>query len=269
MPTILLHVNDDASMARRLQAAIDLARGLGSARLTCVQATPIEALIGGDPFIGVCLSSQLTEELRRRERDLRVTVERSLRETEIQWSWIDSHQDPVLAIVERAGLADFVVLGLGDDQSSPQARALVGDVAVTTRAPVLAVPQAHRFFSCDGTAVVAWNGSLESAHALRAALPLLAKASAIKIVTVGEDDLLVPATAAYEFLADHKITAEICPWKREFTRLSDDLIDAVRTFDAQYLVAGAYGHSRFRETVLGGVTRELIHGASVPLILSH
>ena len=66
-----------------------------------------------------------------------------------------------------------------------------------------------------------------------------------------------------------RIRAELHEWPRQGEPVSDVLLEAARVLQATYLVAGAYGHTRFRETVLGGVTRELIQTSTIPLFLAH
>lgn len=75
---------------------------------------------------------------------------------------------------------------------------------------------------------------------------------------VSDDALGLPASEGADYLACHTVQAELCDWPRQGQRVSDSLLEATRSLRASYLVAGAYGHSRFREAVLGGVTRELI-----------
>lgn len=266
MKSILLYVSDDDAMEGRLQAAIGLTRAFGS-HLTCLQVTPIDMLISGDFYGGLYATGDLVEQMHERARQHRVALEQQLRREEVSWDWHAVTLDPAFALIEQAALCDLVVLGLPQDTG--KSRALVSDVAVTVRAPVLVMPAACREFDCSGAAFVAWNGSVEAAHALRSALPLLARASSVRIVTVTDDDVRLPGKAAANYLALHGVSAEICDWQRGTGRIADVLLDDARAVGGAYLVAGAYGHTRFREAILGGVTRELLERASLPLLLSH
>lgn len=120
-----------------------------------------------------------------------------------------------------------------------------------------------------GKALIAWNGSMESAHAVRLSLGMLAKAAKVFVVTVTEgEDPRFPATEASEYLARHGIASELHTWNREDREVVDVILDA-STLGADYIVSGAYGHSRFRETVLGGVTRGLLRDSGIPLLMAH
>ena len=99
---------------------------------------------------------------------------------------------------------------------------------------------------------------MEGSHALRLALPMLAKAKAVHVVTVLEDKSGFPATDACEYLARHGVASELHEWQRNGRRVADVLREAAAKLGASYIVMGAYGHSRIREAVLGGVTRDLL-----------
>lgn len=267
MKSILLYVSDDSAMGARLQAALDLTRAF-DAHLTCLQVTPVEIMITGDFYGGVYATTDIVEDMHRRAAERRARMERRLQGEDVRWDWLDVTDDISLTLIEQAGLSDLVVLGVPEQERS-KARALVGDVATTVRAPVLVVPEGQGSFDCNAAAVVAWNGSMEAAHALRSALPFLTRASSVRIVTVGEGELRLPARAAAAYLSRHGVSSEICNWQRGIARVSDVLVDGAKAVGSAYLVAGAYGHTRFREAILGGVTRDLLEAASLPLLLTH
>lgn len=286
MKNILLLVHDDTGQEARFQAALDLTRALDG-HLTCIDVAVPPLAMGGDygsaAGQGILIDLERAREAKNRteiERrlageavswnwvDALDTIDHAVLDAAIRWDWLDVTEDPAFALIERAALADLVILGQPDSEAG-KARALVADVAVTVRAPVLVVPQHLRTFDCSGAALVAWNGSMEAAHALRAALPLLVRAASVRIATVADDNVRLPAKAAAEYLSRHGVHAEICDWQRGTGRISDALLDGAKAAGGAYLVAGAYGHTRFREAILGGVTRELLEAASLPLLLTH
>src|SRR3546814_9870502 len=146
---------------------------------------------------------------------------------------------------------------------------IAADVAVHARAPVLAVPPELKSFDCCGRALIAWNGSYEAAHALRSAITLLQQAQEVNIVTVDEDADSFPATSASEYLSRHGIASELHEWQRNDRTVEDTLIQAIRGLDASYLIMGAYGRSRLRETLFGGVTKCMMSEAPVHLLCTH
>jgi nucleotide-binding universal stress UspA family protein len=265
MKSILLFANDDGDVEARLQVTLDLARAFG-AHITCLQITPIEALVVADPYRGAYAMVELLKAFREREEVHRANVERRLAGEGITWDWLHVEGDPVQSTINRASLADLMVLGL---PTGSKGLSFISAIAVHARTPIFAVPQQCRSFASNGTALVAWNGSPESSHALRASVPLLAKAKKVQLVTVSDDQSGFPATEGAEYLSRHGIHAELDEWPRQGQRVSDCLFEAASTVAPTYLIAGAYGHTRFREAVLGGVTRELIQFSPLPLFLAH
>ncbi len=78
-----------------------------------------------------------------------------------------------------------------------------------------------------------------------------------------------PATDAPEYLARHGIKAEVHSWPRDGRAVEDALIAAVEALKPDWMVMGAYGHSRLRQFVFGGVTRTMLREGRVPVLLAH
>jgi nucleotide-binding universal stress UspA family protein len=133
----------------------------------------------------------------------------------------------------------------------------------------MVVPEGKTVFAPVGPATVGWNGSFEAANALRAALPMLKQASAVHVVTIGEDkDLDFPSLDASEYLSRHGVKTELHSETRGSKSVAEKLITTAEGLGASYLVMGGYGHSRAREYWFGGVTRSVLKECPVPLILS-
>ncbi len=152
-------------------------------------------------------------------------------------------------------------------------RSMIEAVMFDSGRGLLLLPPQAEFRSAIRTVLVGWVDSRQSARAVAEALPLLAQASRVRVVTVREEahgrmggaEVLADITA---HLARHGVetTAEVlsaegCP--------ADSLLAEARRTSADLIVAGAYGHSRFREWILGGVTEELLRAAPVPLLVAH
>ncbi len=270
MKSVLLYANPDSGLESRLQAALDVVR-LFSGHLTCLQATPFDGFIMGDPFGGIYALPTVLENVRKAEEEHREQIEARLRSEGVSWDWIRLDGSPGQVVTDRSRLSDLIVLSLSGDGVSPSADPLsiAADVAVHARAPVLAVPQASRPANFAGAALVAWNGSPESCHALRMALPMLQKASAVHIATVVNDRTEFPATDGCQYLARQGIEAELHEWPRSDRSISEALLDAADKLRADYLVMGAYGHTRLREAILGGTTRDMLGDSRIPLVLAH
>ncbi|MCJ8157763.1 universal stress protein [Sphingomonas sp. LaA6.9] len=270
MKTILLHVHDDAGQEARLQASLDLARATGG-HIVCAQITPLEYFVGTDPFGGMYAVKEVLANLRTQETVERARIEARLATEGVSWDWRQFDGNVVQTLVSYARLADVVVLSQPRRGSDPLTEPIpvVSDVAIHARAPVLSVPAETRSLDVGGKAMVAWGGSYEAAHALRFALPLLRLAGSVHLVEITDETREFPSTAAAEYLSRHGIAAEM----REIPHSGRDtgaaLLDEASTLGAGYLVMGAYGHSRLREMMLGGVTRKLLGEAPIPLLMAH
>ena len=266
MRAILLDVFPDRGLEARLTAALAIARLFGG-RLTCVQATPFNAYIVGDPFGGVYALPAVMEQVRSDEEAHRSRVEGWLGKEGVTWEWIQRDGIPEQVLLRESTLADLIVTRLpseGGDRFDTAAY-----LSIHARGPVLAVPPSAMDFDPEGAAVVAWNGSPEAAHALRLALPLLARAAAVHIVQITEDDCDFPTNEALSYLALHGIRADLADYPRAGHSLAGSLVEAATEADARYIVMGAYGHTRFSEAVLGGMTRDLLRASPIPLLLAH
>lgn len=269
MNTVLLYASEDNGIESRLQAALDVTRAF-EGHLECVQVTPFDAIVMGDPFGGVYAISNVVAAVQDAEDEHKARIEQRLRTEGASWDWLSYTGQPAQVVVERSHLADLVVLSLpGEEGGYNGPHAIATDVALSARAPVLAVGPEVRSVDCFGRAIIAWNGSPEAANALRLSLPMLGKASAIHIVTVAEEKQGFPPIGASLYLSRHGLASDLHEWPAGEGGVAAALKEAATTLGAAYMVTGAYGHSRFREAVLGGVTRELLRHSPVPLLLAH
>lgn len=268
MLTILLHVHDDAEQDSRIGVAIDLARA-GGGHVVCVQAAQIEAL-SGDPYGGMFGLSTVIDAVHGREWQLRLAIEARLREAQVAWEWRHFDGGVVETLIAESRLVDLIVVSQpGPRGLREQPASLVGDIVLHCRSPVLMLPAGWQRFEAAANAVVAWNGSAEAAQALRLSVPLLLQAGQVHVVEVCEADGGLSSSEAVAWLGRHGIAAERHEWPAKGRRVSVALLHAAAELDARLLVMGAYGHSRLRETVLGGVTRDLIGMTTLPLLMAH
>lgn len=182
----------------------------------------------------------------------------------------DDHQG---GLVQLARFCDLLVLGQIDPQSS--APDPLGDlperVMLNAARPVLLAPYADVATDIVGTAVIGWDGSRESAHAVAAALPLLHQASRVVIVHFQEEEAVerdVQAAELVPWLARHGLHADLVerPGGRD---IGARMLSLATELQATLIVIGGFGHPRFRELLLGGVTKSLFRNTTVPLLVAH
>ncbi len=175
----------------------------------------------------------------------------------------------------RARFADLVVLGQPYGKAKgAEAEAVIEAAMFEGRAPVLVVPSSGMGGMPNPRRVVlAWNQSAEAMIATRRALPLLKMADSVIITVIDPPahgpERSDPGGMLCQMLVRHGVKAEVAVLARSLPRLSDVLARQVRDTNADLLVMGAYGHSRFREAILGGATRNMLEQITVPVLMAH
>lgn len=135
--------------------------------------------------------------------------------------------------------------------------------------PVLVVPPTWKPGQLGRNVVVAWNGKREAARALADAAPFLERADAVTVVTVGAVEPRDAITDVVAHLARRGIKAQARLIDDAGAGEADALMVEAAALNADLVVMGGYGRSRFREFVFGGVTREAITSAPLPILMSH
>jgi len=167
------------------------------------------------------------------------------------------------ALARRGRLADLVVV---PRESGARGLGIEVETALfDTGRPLLLAPPAFGNALGDGVAI-AWNGSVEAARAVSAALAFLGRAKRVAVLTAGAGADPADLVA---YLAAHGIAAEPQALEAEGSDLAAQLQQAARAAGCDLLVMGAYGHSRLRELVLGGVTDSILRSAELPVLMAH
>lgn len=177
-------------------------------------------------------------------------------------------------VAQRARFADIVVLarpyGPGKGNES---EAVVEAALFEGRVPVLVLPESGLATATPRRVVLAWNQSAEALTAARQALPLLKAADTVDITVVDPPphgpERSDPGGMLCQMLVRHGAHAEVSVLARSMPRISEVLARHLTDVNADLLVMGAYGHSRFREAILGGATRNMLEKAQVPVLMAH
>jgi nucleotide-binding universal stress UspA family protein len=196
----------------------------------------------------------------------------------VPWQWMETRAAvPGIsdAVSAEGRIADLVVLSEVDRGADRGVELdLIENVVLSVGRPVLVLPRQVPK-ALDLTQIVCgYNGSREAARALHDALPLLKRARDVNLVWVDpsldrELARAVPGADMAESLDRHgiKVTAEAMPTNG--INPAQALLTRAADLGAGIIVMGAYGHSRLREFVLGGATREALSNLSIPVVLSH
>jgi len=185
--------------------------------------------------------------------------------------------DVTAQVVDESRLHDLVVIAHGAVSQDPTAWDSLESALLFSAKPVLLVPLAAAATEPALTTVpsgrhiaIAWDGGAHAARAVAGALPLLTEADSVTIVSVGS--AASPGLAAERlagYLAWHGITAAVARIQASHQAIGPVLLREVTSRGIDLLVMGAYGHSRMREMILGGVTRHILANGALPVLLTH
>lgn len=268
----------------RSRAALDLAMDMtrkadGHLNVLCLGIDPSQSGLyyaGATPMV----ISESISNARDNAKKLEDEVTSILTGSDINWS-------SQVAVAQLGGLAhvvgrivrfnDLVILPkpYGDGAPEESATALEavlfeGDVPVLVCPPG---PVADPDVENAKRIIIAWNESAEAMAAIRAALPLITKAEAVDIAIIDparhSEDRADPGAELSMMLARHGARISVSVLARTVPRIAEVLERHATDFGADLIVMGAYGHSRFRESILGGATRDTLEGVKVPVFMAH
>ncbi len=166
---------------------------------------------------------------------------------------------------------DVIVVEQSEPGVSKPADRYVEALLLRSGRPVLVVPYFQQTNPRFDLITVAWDGSPPSARALADAIPLLQRATHVSVVTVVRDRPRAEDEAGMrlvQHLARHGVDAQFRVLPSTIP-VAETLLSHISDAGTDLLVMGAYGHSRLRETILGGASRGILGSMTVPVFMSH
>ncbi|MFC7514876.1 universal stress protein [Herbaspirillum sp. GCM10030257] len=274
--TILVHVDESTRAGERIKLAAAVAMTenahlIGTA-MTGASRFLVQArlLVELDPNLRTHLDF-LRERARRGLEDFDDTVQK-LGLASFEKRLVDDEAGGGICL--QARYADLVVIGQNDPgEVSP---VVMPDfpqyVVLNSSRPVLIVPHAGRFENIGNRVLIAWDASMEAARAVSAALPLLRRAQHVDVVifrTGAASPHSVPAGSEIaQYLKRHGVRTETLQ-RNAVSPVGESLCSLALEAGADLIIMGGYGHARFREWVLGEVTRNMLEAMPVPVLMSH
>jgi nucleotide-binding universal stress UspA family protein len=274
---ILVHLDGTPASSARLDIAADLAARHGAHIIGLfVAEIALPPGIIGDPGGGVAmmLLDQMRETLLADGATVRAAFEARVRRDGLsgEWRMVEGLGTEIVPL--HARYADLAVLGQQDPEGPPNTGAILETTLFGSGRAVLAVPYVGGFSRVGQHPLIAWNASREAARAAAEALPILQAADQVTVLAVnprrgisahGEE----PAADIALHLARHGVKAVAEQMIAPEIGDDDALLNAAAEKNADLLVMGAYGHSRLRELVTGGVTRTILRSMTLPVLMSH
>ena len=275
--TILVHVDQSAHNAERVKVGSQLAvehdahlmladmTGLSRFALTNMETG------GADPVVDS--HRALLHERAHRALDASEKLAQAAGVNNIERRVVDDEAGAGMAL--QARYADLVVISQEDPEQPVvgSAENFAEFVILNCAKPVVVLPRLGDYSKLGQRIMLGWNGSRESTRAIVSSLPLLQRAASVQVVMINPSaDIDVPGAEPGAdialYLARHGVKVETV-----VESAPGDAGDALRNLAADHaadlLVMGAYGHSRFREILLGGVTRKLLASMTLPVLFAH
>ena len=272
---ILVHV-PLANAQVQVELAARLAKTF-SAHLTGICSLTETAMLRSavqNPFIRI--EAEKANELIAEESEEATAAEKTFdtiaHKVGVPHSWLTGEGEAADLIVHASRVQDLAVVGQARDPSD-----LLWGPAVQIALsgyPVLIVPRSWGSPEFGHRAVIAWNGTAQAGAAVRKAIPLLKRAEHVSVL-IGESRATFPANMrmapldVLAYLRHHGAKAEVANDKTPDEGSGEAILKAVAATNADLLVMGAFGRSRFREWVLGGATRHVLETMTVPVFMAH
>lgn len=272
---ILVHIDDTPYCDKRFKIAIQIAKQ-NEAGLTALFARADPALKGFEP------------NMKKRHQDHEALSEK--RQTHfakladkagVELTWLTaklpSSADQVTnQVIQQTQQSDMIIVGQHDHKNSDGSvpEDMPELLVLETGRPVLIIPYAGDFKAVGKKVVVAWTPGRESVRALNDALPLMSTAKKVKVVAINpkkkaKKEIGVTAEQAAAHIARHGIKTESDQFSTRGVDEGNLILNALSDERADLLVMGAYGHHRFRELILGGVTQKVFENMTTPVLMSH
>lgn len=276
---LLVPMTASAGDVDALNVALDLAASQG-AHLSVLELVglpmPLASPWGLMPDVAIAEAyDPLREQGERNVAKLKARLEREPVSTEVRL--VESLLvEPARMAAHHAHYADLTIVAgsIGDTAEGVVPRTYFGSLLLESGRPVLVIPPRCKTPMPPRRIVAAWRPTTECARAFHDALPFLASAEAVDVLVVdpvGGDrgDGEQPGVDIASHLARHGVKVNVVVRESKATSVSAVLLEHAREMRAELLVVGGYGHSRLREWAMGGVTRELLIGATIPVFFSH
>jgi nucleotide-binding universal stress UspA family protein len=285
MKAILVHVDEHDGLPSVLRCALFAARRFGGHIEGLFVWRGVPRMVPVAPEGAFLPASDLVEDLERADRErsarLRQAFEAFMAEHNVplavsgrtegepsaSWSEQMVTGDDALGTIGR--LHDLIVLGRPvDGQPVPMMSALETALFESGRTLLIAPPELPT--TAGDMMVIAWNGSTETARTIALAVPFLAKAKEVVVLSVEEGMVPGPSGADIaRYLHRNDIAAAAKTIRSGDRPVGGAVLDECRALGCDLLLKGAYTHSRLRQMIFGGATSHILGNAQIPVIMAH
>ena len=275
--TILLHLHDVRRAQRLLDVALPVAAKMDAHLIALNVMPPYVVISGGETGMATIVDahreSYQADVTKLKARFADAT---RLNAAKAEWRIADAgYGSATDTIVRQGGVCDLIIASQ-KDQAWPMSNYLEEPerLAIETGRPILLVPNKGKIASSPKRVTIAWNGRREAVRAVFDAMPLLIGADEVNILWAHPesdqpDASDLPGAALATVLARHGIKCLVSQSSAVNTNMGGELLQQAHAFGSDLLVMGCYGHSRMREFVLGGASRDVLAQMDRLVLMSH
>jgi nucleotide-binding universal stress UspA family protein len=273
---LLVHIPTEASPRPAIDGSVSLAMSCG-AHLDAVAAgyesTNVPFVAEGGAAVASIFEVEHERARERADAALRI-FEIEAKGAEIGYSTralSGTYAEVATTLGAAARLYDLTVVSQGDPDRKSFDNQLPQELLMQSGGPLLFLPYTFRGAFKPARIGICWDGSRLAARALRDAMPLLSRADALTAITLNASE--VPAEASPAQLAKHLarvgLPVPTVSLQADRGNVQSSILSIAADDGLDLLVMGGYGHSRFQETIFGGVTRETFRSMTIPVLMSH
>lgn len=266
-PSVLAILNRPGDAAALLDAAARLLamRGGDEIRAVAVRMPPAAAILPSEEV----LTAERAAGIRAEQEDWAAQLHQEVRAWSLpregrapRTEWLDEEGDPADLVAGYGAQADAVVVARPTRDDTQHARTCLHAALFATGKPVLMIPPGHPD-PFGRVVAIAWKDDACVRTAVEASLPILRAATAVHVLCADQSPRLPPV------LAEHGVAARLHRVPDHPGSVGERLLASAHELGADLLVMGAFTHGEWREGMFGGVTRSMLAGADLPLLMRH
>ncbi len=275
--TIAIVISDEVGDKVALQAAVTLAnREGGHLDVYCLGIDPVRydmAPMGASPALTISGNGEAQARAKTLLDWAQARLKGALPPTSVQKMVVTSAGlDAAIARVVR--YSDLIIASQPYGEGSTQLQTIILEAALFgTGAPVMIIPRTTSDIAALNRVMVAWDESTQALEAVRKALPALKSATRAEIVMINppshSPERSDPGGVICVMLARHGVKADVAILAKTMPHVAEVINRHAQDHAIDLIVMGAYGHSRFRESLTGGATRDMLETAKVPILMAH
>ncbi|GAB6053376.1 universal stress protein [Magnetospira thiophila] len=273
---ILVHVDDSVHAGARIAAAVDLAKSQGAHLTGLYVISPPDIPQFIEAHLGANIVAERVKVMTALAEKAKAAFTQACATAGIDFEWRQNEGDLTHFLLKNVRYVDMAIVGQRDSQEDPQvgSEQLPDRLVLSAGRPVMVIPRAGASKPLGRKILICWDGSRLATRAINDSLPLMEEADKVFVLVVetkesAENLRGITGVNIAGHLARHGIAVET----RRVTAGDHDVGEAILSkaveFGCDCIVMGGWGHQRWREMVLGGVTRYMLKHMTIPVIMSH